>query len=89
MKRLHELGARKFIVVGVGPIGCIPFVRALNLLPSGKCLVEMNEFIQGYNKKLNEVLTGLNQEMGPESIFVYANSYDLVLSIILNYHQYG
>ncbi|CAK7335832.1 unnamed protein product [Dovyalis caffra] len=89
LKRLHELGARKFIVAGLGPIGCIPFVRALNLLPSGNCLVEMNELIQDYNKEVKMMLNGLNQEMGPQSIFVYANTYDIALKVILNYHQYG
>ncbi|KAA8525089.1 hypothetical protein F0562_007047 [Nyssa sinensis] len=89
LKRLHELGARKFIVVGIGPLGCIPFVRALHLVPSGKCSVKVNTLIQGYNKKLSEVLDRLNQEMGPEAIFVYANSYDIVSGIILNHHQYG
>lgn len=89
MKRLHELGARKFIVVGVGPLGCIPFIRAINLLPNGHCFGEVNDLIQGYNKKLNGVLDQLNQELGPEAIFVYANSYDIFMKIIVNYHQYG
>ena len=89
MQRLHELGARKFIVGGVGPLGCIPFVRALKLLASGKCSVKVNNLIQGYNKKLNKALDQLNLQLGPEAIFVYANSFDSVLKIILNYHQYG
>lgn len=83
------MGARKFVVVGIGPLGCIPFVRALNLLPSGKCSVGVNELIQGYNKKLNATLDQLNQELGPESMFVYANSYDIFWKIIRNYRQYG
>ncbi|XVF10307.1 hypothetical protein REPUB_Repub07fG0171300 [Reevesia pubescens] len=89
LKRLHELGARKLIVVGVGPLGCIPFVRAFNLLPSGKCSGEVNALIQGYNEKLKELLSRLNQEMGPEAIFVFANSYDVFMKIIANYRQYG
>ncbi|XP_062025694.1 GDSL esterase/lipase At5g41890 [Rosa rugosa] len=89
LKRLHELGARKFIVVGVGPLGCIPFIRAVNLLPSGHCFGEVNDLIQGYNKKLNGLLDQLNQVLGPEAIFVYANSYDIFMKIIVNYHQYG
>lgn len=89
VKRLHKLGARKFIVVGVGPLGCIPIVRTMNLLPSGHCAIELNELVQGYNKKLNQVLDRLNQEMQPETIFVYANSYDIVMGIIQNYHEYG
>ncbi|KAF8379796.1 hypothetical protein HHK36_029245 [Tetracentron sinense] len=89
LKQLHKLGARKFIVVGVGPLGCIPFVRALKLLPSGRCSVVANTLIQGYNKKLHEALNRLNHEMGPEAMFVYANSYDIVTMIIRHYPQYG
>ncbi|PON37543.1 Lipase [Trema orientale] len=89
LKRLYELGARKFIVVGVGPLGCIPFIRALSFMPSGKCSEEVNEIIQGYNKKLNGVLDHFNKELGPETIFVYANSYDIFIKIIENHRQYG
>ncbi|GAV88898.1 Lipase_GDSL domain-containing protein [Cephalotus follicularis] len=89
LKRLHELGARKFVVVGIGPLGCIPFVRALNLLPGGKCSLEVNELIQGYNEKLNVMLNRLNQEMRPQAIFVYANSYDAFMRILINYPHYG
>ncbi|KAL5831401.1 hypothetical protein ACOSQ3_016823 [Xanthoceras sorbifolium] len=89
LKRLHKLGARKFVVVGVGPLGCIPFVRAINLLPRGECSIKVNQIIQGYNQKLSQQLNRLNQKMGPEAIFVYANSYDIFTSIIINHHQYG
>ncbi|CAL5433636.1 unnamed protein product [Camellia sinensis] len=81
--------ARKFVVVGVGPLGCIPFVRALRLVASGKCSVEVNTLIQGYNRKLSALLQHLNQELGPEAMFVYANSYDVVTGIIQNYRHYG
>ncbi|KAK6948004.1 GDSL lipase/esterase [Dillenia turbinata] len=89
LMRLHELGARKFVVVGVGPLGCIPFVRALNLLGSGRCSSEINKLIIGYNSKLRDVLQQLNQNLGPEAMFVYANSYDIFSHIIQNYRQYG
>ncbi|OMP02810.1 Lipase, GDSL [Corchorus olitorius] len=89
LKRLHELGARKMVVVGVGPLGCIPFVRAFKLLPSGECSREVNSLIQAYNAKLKELLNRLNQEMGPESMLVFANSFDIFMKIIANYRQYG
>ncbi|XP_022733791.1 GDSL esterase/lipase At5g41890 [Durio zibethinus] len=89
LKRLHELGARKLVVVGVGPLGCIPFVRAFKLLPSGKCSGEVNALIQRYNEKLKELLNRLNQEMGPEAIFVFGNSYHVFMNIIANYRQFG
>ncbi|GMN31289.1 hypothetical protein TIFTF001_003186 [Ficus carica] len=89
LKRLYEMGARKFIVVGVGPLGCIPYIRAINLIPSGRCSVEVNKFIQGYNKKLNKVLDQFNKDLGPDAIFVYANSYDIFIKIIENCPQFG
>ncbi|XP_058084525.1 GDSL esterase/lipase At5g41890 [Magnolia sinica] len=89
LKRLHKLGARKFIVVGVGPLGCIPFVRALMLVRNGECSSIANKLIQGYNKKLSKMLDQLNEELGPETIFIYANSYDIVAGIIRNYRKYG
>ncbi|KAI8546121.1 hypothetical protein RHMOL_Rhmol07G0091800 [Rhododendron molle] len=89
LKRLYGLGARKFVVVGVGPLGCIPFVRALFLLPGGICSAEVNTFVQGYNKKLRAALDRLNRELGPEAIFVHANSYDVFSRILQNYGQFG
>ncbi|CAN7084871.1 unnamed protein product [Brassica oleracea var. botrytis] len=90
LKRLHELGARKFVVVGVGPLGCIPFARALNLIPAGKCSDQVNQIVRGYNMKLRHSLRTLNNELGyHNTTFVYANSYDLFLKLILNYRQFG
>ncbi|KAI3792674.1 hypothetical protein L2E82_06562 [Cichorium intybus] len=89
LKRLHELGARKFVVVDIGPLGCLPFVRAIHLLPDGKCHEEMNMLIRGYNEKLRLAVNLLNQEMGTGSIFVYANSYDIINEMLQNYRDYG
>ncbi|CAF2058206.1 BnaC06g13760D [Brassica napus] len=90
LKRLHELGARKFVVVGVGPLGCIPFARALNLIPAGKCSDQVNQIVRGYNMKLRHSLRTLNNELGYHNpTFVYANSYDLFLKLVLNYRQFG
>ncbi|KAG2241415.1 hypothetical protein Bca52824_007871 [Brassica carinata] len=88
LKRLHELGARKFVVVGVGPLGCIPFARALNLIPAGKCSDQVNQIVRGYNMKLRHSLATLNTEYH-NTTFVYANSYDLFLKLVLNYRQFG
>jgi uncharacterized protein YqgV (UPF0045/DUF77 family) len=89
VKRLHELGARKIVVVDVGPLGCIPYVRALQVIPNGKCSLAANKLIQSYNTKLRQRIHQLNQEMQPESTFVYANSFDIVMQVLRNYSQYG
>jgi phospholipase/lecithinase/hemolysin len=89
MKRLNQLGARKIVVADVGPLGCIPYVRALEFIPAGECSAFANQLTQGYNKKLKRMIYKLNQEMGPESRFVYANTYEIVMEIIQQYRQYG
>ncbi|XP_042432740.1 GDSL esterase/lipase At5g41890 [Zingiber officinale] len=89
LKRLHELGARKFLVIGVGPIGCIPYLRVIKLVKKGECLSAANTLIQGYNMKLIRAINKLNEDLGPESVFVYANIYDIFQDIIQDYHKYG
>ncbi|KAM3271138.1 GDSL esterase/lipase [Capsicum chacoense] len=89
LQRLHKLGARKIVVVGVGPLGCIPFIRAIGLISRGKCSVEVNTLIRKYNKKLKMEIDRLNKETRPKAIFIYANSYDVFREIILNHEQYG
>lgn len=42
LKRLNELGARKFVVSDVGPLDCIPYVRALEFVPAGECSASAN-----------------------------------------------
>ncbi|KZV22443.1 GDSL esterase/lipase [Dorcoceras hygrometricum] len=89
LERLYVLGARKVVVVGVGPLGCIPFIRAIDLIPSGECSGEVNALVQGYNQKLKEKLYQMNRDLWPSAVFVYANSYDIFRDIILNHHIYG
>ncbi|WOL06281.1 GDSL esterase/lipase [Canna indica] len=89
LKRLHELGARKFMVVGVGPLGCIPYIRVIKLVANGRCSSFANRLIQGYNAKLARAIDKLNEEMGPQAVLVYANPYDIVIEIMQNYRQYG
>ncbi|CAO2819344.1 unnamed protein product [Amaranthus hypochondriacus] len=89
LKRLHKLGARKFVIVGIGPLGCIPIVRAMKLVWFKKCSTEVNQLIQGYNIKLSMELTFLNEKLGHDAVFVYANSYDIFMDIISNHLHYG
>ncbi|ONM30527.1 hypothetical protein ZEAMMB73_Zm00001d040087 [Zea mays] len=55
-------------------LGCIPYVRALEFMPTGECSASANRVTEGYNKKLKRMVEKMNQEMGPESKFVYVNT---------------
>jgi hypothetical protein len=76
-------------VSDVGPLGCIPYVRALEFMPAGECSASANRVTEGYNKKLKRMVEKMNQEMSPDSKFVYTHTYEIVLGIIQNYRQYG
>lgn len=89
MKELSELGARKFVVSDVGPLGCIPYVRALEFMPAGQCSAPANRVTEGYNRKLRRMVEKMNREMGPESKFVYTDTYRIVMAIIQNHRHYG
>jgi len=43
-------------------------------MPTGECSASANRVTEGYNKKLKRMVEKMNQEMGPESKFVYVNT---------------
>ncbi|CAN0855358.1 GDSL esterase/lipase At4g16230 [Linum grandiflorum] len=88
LTRLYDLGARKIVVVNVGPIGCIPYMRDLNPLSGDKCAEFPNELARSYNAKLRTVVQGLSNSLNG-SYLVYADVYRIVHDIVTNYKSYG
>ncbi|XP_021752335.1 GDSL esterase/lipase At2g23540-like [Chenopodium quinoa] len=88
LTRLYRLDARKFVVANVGPIGCIPYQKTINQLNENECVDLADKLARQYNAKLKDLLVQLGETL-PESTFVYANVYDLVLELITNYRKYG
>jgi hypothetical protein len=79
MQRLNETGDRKFVLSDVGPFGYVPYIRALKFMRVQHLRIE----------SLKAMVEKMNQEMGPDSKFVYTNTYKIVTEIILRYSQYG
>ncbi|KAH0725505.1 hypothetical protein KY284_001370 [Solanum tuberosum] len=88
LTRLYNMGARKIIVVNVGPIGCIPYQREINPSAGNKCVNFPNELAQLFNNQLRIQVTQLNSKL-IGSKFVYADVYEIVQDIIQNYSSYG
>ncbi|KAJ6848132.1 GDSL esterase/lipase-like [Iris pallida] len=88
LNRLYTLGARKFVVGNVGPIGCIPYQKTINQLEATECVGLPDQLAVRYNGMLRNLLTGLNKDL-PGAKFVYANVYDLVMELISNYKKHG
>ncbi|TVU07551.1 hypothetical protein EJB05_40912 [Eragrostis curvula] len=69
---LHKLGARKFGVINVGPVGCVPRVRVLN--PTGACADGLNQIAVGFDAALKASLAGLATKL-PGLRYSLADSY--------------
>ncbi|XP_022749059.1 GDSL esterase/lipase At4g16230-like [Durio zibethinus] len=88
LTRLYSLGARKIIVVNVGPIGCIPYERDLNPTEGDSCASRPNQLAQRFNTELRSLIEALSTSL-KGSNFVYADVYRIVDNIIQNYRSYG
>ncbi|KAL4303984.1 hypothetical protein GQ457_10G002820 [Hibiscus cannabinus] len=87
LKRLHTLGARKFLVNNVPPLGCQPFnINKRN--HSGPCVEQINERISVYNDLLPGLLTQLQSTL-PGSKFVLADTYKIFRDVISSPESYG
>lgn len=88
LQRLYDLGARKIIVVNVGPIGCIPYERDTNRAAGDCCFDPPNEMAQLFNARLRDLVSELSSTLQGSKL-VYADIYRIVDDIIENYASYG
>ncbi|XP_023519631.1 GDSL esterase/lipase At1g71250-like [Cucurbita pepo subsp. pepo] len=85
---LQSVGLRKFVVAGVGPLGCIPNQRASGAATPGRCVDNVNKMLGAFNEGLRSLVTQLNSQH-PESTFVYVNVYAIFGDILNNPDTYG
>ncbi|KAL3850032.1 hypothetical protein ACJIZ3_011914 [Penstemon smallii] len=76
LQRLHDLGARRVLVTGTGPMGCAPaeiLLRGIN----GNCAEEPQRASAIFNPSLVQMISGLNKELGSD-VFVAVNAVDQI-----------
>ncbi|PIN19028.1 Triacylglycerol lipase [Handroanthus impetiginosus] len=80
LKRLYNLGARKFVLVAIYPSGCSPTARAR--VPNQKgCLESLNRAVLMFNDQLKKLVDDIRPEM-PGSNLVFVNAYKVIKDII-------
>ncbi|KAJ4960466.1 hypothetical protein NE237_020376 [Protea cynaroides] len=87
LKNLYRLGARKMVLVGVGPLGCIPS-QLSKVNSSDGCVRTVNNLVILYNDRLVRLLNTLNASL-PGSFFVYQNIYDTFTDMTNKPFNYG
>ncbi|XP_023753000.1 GDSL esterase/lipase At5g45950 [Lactuca sativa] len=84
-KKMHALGARRLVVVGVIPFGCMPLVKTLK--GTTKCDDEYNHVALSFNNKIKNELVALKTSLGMKT--GYIDAYSLILSATQNPRKYG
>ncbi|KAJ4809997.1 GDSL esterase/lipase [Rhynchospora pubera] len=85
---LNSVGLRKFLLAGVGPLGCIPSQRASGAARPDRCVDQVNEMVVFFNQGLRSLVEQLNSSH-PGSIFIYGNTYAAVGDMLNNPANYG
>ncbi|CAN7124455.1 unnamed protein product [Brassica rapa subsp. narinosa] len=71
-KMLHRLGARRLVVVGVPPMGCMPLIKYLK--GQKTCVDQLNQIAFSFNSKIIKNLELLQAKIGLKTIYVDAYS---------------
>ncbi|KAG8086647.1 hypothetical protein GUJ93_ZPchr0010g11124 [Zizania palustris] len=86
LTRLYNAGARKFVVAGVGSMGCIPSVLAQSL--ENRCSPAVDELVLPFNANVRAMLDGFNAGL-PGARFVYLDNYAVFKAIHADPAAYG
>ncbi|KAM7269803.1 hypothetical protein ACFE04_025300 [Oxalis oulophora] len=85
--KLYDLGARRVLVTGTGPLGCVPAELAQRSR-DGNCAPELQRAAELFNPQLTQMVQKLNEKIGSD-IFIAANTADMHNDFIRNPTKFG
>lgn len=86
MQSLYNLGARRFVIAGVGSMACIPNMRARN--PRNMCSPDVDDLIVPFNSKVKGMVNTLNVNL-PRARFIYVDTFEMISEVLRNPLNYG
>lgn len=86
LQRLYNLGARKFVIAGLGLMGCIPSILAQS--NNGGCSDDVNKLILPFNANSKAMINNLSSNL-PGSRFSYIDIHSMFQDLLLNARSYG
>lgn len=92
LKILQSFGAKRIVVVGLPPIGCLPVIITLNFkgrFQERDCINSFNSLSKDYNSKLKEELDIYSKYSGSDTSITYADIYDPFIDVISSPNKYG
>ncbi|XP_073149989.1 GDSL esterase/lipase At5g45670-like isoform X2 [Henckelia pumila] len=88
VKTLYEFGARKFVLTGVGQIGCSPYELAQNSPDGSTCVSRINEADQIFNNRLRSLVDNFNTDLRVAR-FIYIDVYGIFQDLMDNPSDFG
>ncbi|KAJ3672096.1 hypothetical protein LUZ60_006817 [Juncus effusus] len=87
LARIYELGARRVLVTGMGPVGCAPAELAQRSR-DGECDPELQRVPDLWNPQLLKMLSELNSQIGSD-VFISINAHKSQMNFFSNPQQFG
>lgn len=84
---MRKLGGRRFIFVGLPPIGCLPIVRTLLGTGPDKCHGNMNLLAASFNEKLLKLVQLLKNE--PDTRAAFIDVYTIITKATTEPNDFG
>ncbi|PVH65485.1 hypothetical protein PAHAL_1G006300 [Panicum hallii] len=84
---MRKLGGRRFIFVGLPPIGCLPIVRTLLGTGPDKCHGNMNLLAASFNEKLLKLVQILKNE--PDTRAAFIDVYTIITKATTEPNNFG
>ncbi|CAN6544750.1 unnamed protein product [Malus baccata var. baccata] len=81
LKGLIDLGARKFGIISIAPIGCCPSQRVYNA--SGGCLEDLNDLAVAFHSRLDALMSKLSSEY-KDVKYALGNAFEMTINVIRN-----
>ncbi|XP_015168434.1 GDSL esterase/lipase 5-like [Solanum tuberosum] len=91
LKGIYKEGGRKFVMLNLGPFGCLPSVRAFNLqkrVTNGSCMEKATNLAKMFNSALPKMLKQLEKQL-PGFKYTIFNFFKVVADSIHNPTKYG
>ncbi|KAL1533883.1 GDSL esterase/lipase-like protein [Salvia divinorum] len=86
LTRLYNLGARKFVIAGLGLMGCIPSILAQST--NGVCSEEVNQLVAPFNTNTKVMINNLIRNL-PGVQFSYIDIHNMFQDLLANARSYG
>lgn len=86
IQKLYNLGARKFVLAGIGLMGCIQSILAQGR--TGRCSEDVNQLVLPFNANMKTMINNLSTNL-PGSKFVFIDVHNMFQDLLANARSYG